>query len=63
VPEKEIICQWCDRPFIYSESEQARDAQGGLPAPRSCQDCLRQRHAADAAKRAARRPRQRRFRR
>jgi hypothetical protein len=63
VPDTEIICQWCDQPFIYSEAEQARDQQSGFPPPRACAACLQQRRAADAAKRAARRPRQRRYRR
>ena len=63
MPDREIICQFCGETFVYSEAEQARDADTGYPPPAACRACLQQRRAAGAAKRAARRPRKRRFRR
>lgn len=61
--DRELICEGCQRPFVYSTAEQARDERMGYPVPRACPDCVRQRRAAGAAKRAAKRPRKKYFRR
>lgn len=61
--DREIVCEACEQPFVYSQQEQSRDGQFGYPAPRVCPDCSRQRRAAGAAERAAKRPRRRNFRR
>jgi hypothetical protein len=42
-------------------AEQAADDREGSPPPRACRNCLRERREAGAAKRAAKRPRRRRF--
>jgi len=57
----ELLCEFCGQNFVYSVAEQAADRRKGYPQPRACWPCLRQRRAAGAAKRAARRPRTRRF--
>ena len=61
--DQELVCELCGETFTYSVREQVRDRQMGYPAPRACDSCLRQRRAAAAAKRAARRPRKRPYRR
>jgi len=63
MPDVEIDCQFCGEKFVYSAAEQAADERAGYPPPMACQPCLRQRRAAGAAKRAAKRPRGRRYRR
>jgi hypothetical protein len=61
MPDRELVCEFCGQSFAYTTAEQAADSRYGYPPPRSCQPCLRQRRAAGAAKRAAKRPRTRRF--
>ena len=63
MPDREMTCEACQATFVYAEAEQARDYEMGYPAPRCCLPCLRQRRAAGAAARAAKRPRKRYFRR
>ena len=60
---QELTCEVCGATFPYLDSERSRDEQAGYPPPRACPPCLRQRRAETAAKRAARRPRRRNFRR
>lgn len=61
MPDIMVVCQFCGQEFVYSAAEQAVDTREGYPPPRSCQSCLQQRRAAGAAKRAAKRPRKRRY--
>ena len=61
--DQELTCEACQKPFIYSAAEHARDERSAYPPPRLCPDCLRQRRGAKAAERAARRPRRKYFRR
>ncbi|MBN1458980.1 MAG: hypothetical protein JXA57_05550 [Armatimonadetes bacterium] len=61
MPDVEIECQFCGGKFVYSTAEQQADERKGYPPPRACGPCLRQRRAAGAAKRAAKRPRWRRY--
>jgi len=61
MPDVELVCEFCGQGFVYSVAEQAADGRAGYPPPRACRPCLQQRRAAGAAKRAARRPRTRRF--
>lgn len=63
MPAQEMICQFCEEPFVYSDAERSRDEEAGYPPPRACQACLQRRRAEGAAKRAAKRPRRRNFRR
>ena len=60
MPDVEIVCEVCGQPFVYSAAEQAADNRRGYPPPRGCPPCVRQHRAANAAKRAAKRPRRRR---
>lgn len=57
IPDKELTCEVCGAAFVYRGAEQAADERNGYPSPRACQPCQRQRRAAGAAKRAAKRPR------
>ena len=59
--DQELICEVCGQAFTYTVAEQTADNRAGYPPPRACRACLQQRRAAGAAKRAAKRPRRRRF--
>jgi len=61
MPDVELVCEFCGHGFVYPAAEQAADSRLGYPQPRGCQSCLQKRRAAGAAKRAAKRPRTRRF--
>ena len=58
-----VTCEACGETFLYSDAERARDERVGYPPPRACPPCVRQKRAAGQAKRAARQPRRRNFRR
>jgi len=61
--DRELICEECEQPFVYTEAEWTADERQGFPPPRLCPSCTQQRNIARAAKRAAKPPRRRRFRR
>jgi hypothetical protein len=39
MPDKVLICQNCQSPFVYSEYEQQRNAKENLPEPLYCPIC------------------------
>ena len=61
--DRQLICEVCEQPFAYAEAEWTEDERQGFPAPRLCQNCMRQRSSVRAAKRAAKPVRRRNFRR
>ncbi len=63
MPDVEVECRFCGESFVYSTAEQQADESKTYPPPRACGPCLRQRRAVGAAKRAAKRPAWRQFRR
>ena len=39
MPDKVLICQNCQSPFVYSDYEQSRDTKENKPAPLYCPIC------------------------
>lgn len=53
MPDKEIVCNTCTKPFVFSEKEQAFfQSKGFLVDPKHCFDCRKKRRAEKEAREA-----------